>query len=136
MRDNTKGVFLMSTAFVRAFDRVKPDSGRIVNIASGAGRRGYPGQSVYCASKAGAISLTQSMAMELKGRRITVNAVCPGLVATARAAAALARGQVPERESRVGRPYDIARAVRFLADPDADHITGQSLNVDGGLILS
>ena len=137
LRVNTKGVFLVSSAFIRYYVAAGKTWGRIVNIASGAGRRGYPRQAAYCASKAGVISLTQTMALEVASLGITVNAVCPGLVETARSAAGTARGQaVLGPVGRIGEPEDVSRTVRFLADPSAGYITGQALNVDGGLILN
>lgn len=145
LRINTKGVFLMSSAVVRHL-LGRESSGRIINIASGAGKRGFPQRAAYCASKFAVIGLTQSMAQELASRGITVNAVCPGAMNTARQASRAARaasGDDADAEAappvapvnRLGEPLDVARAVAFLADPDADYITGQSINVDGGLIM-
>jgi NAD(P)-dependent dehydrogenase (short-subunit alcohol dehydrogenase family) len=141
LRVNLNGPFLMSSAVARhLLDRGAP--GRIVNIASLAGQRGYSQRAAYCASKAALISLTQTMALELAPHGITVNAVCPGPVATARHASRLARQQVEPTSGvaapvppvgRVAEPYEIARAVLFLADPEAGSITGECVNVDGGL---
>lgn len=136
MRINAKGVFLMSTAMVRHLvARAAP--GRIVNIASGAGKRGYPKRAAYCASKFAVIGLTQSMAEELGERGITVNAVCPGPIATARQASrqGQAVGAIRTPVQRLGTPQDVARAVLFLVEPTADYLTGQALNVDGGLLM-
>jgi NAD(P)-dependent dehydrogenase (short-subunit alcohol dehydrogenase family) len=146
IRINTKGVFLMSAAVVRhLLERGAP--GRVVNIASGAGRRGFPQRAAYCASKFGVLGLTQTMALELAPHGITVNAVCPGAMDTSRQSARSARSGAagpgaetaappPSPIARLGTPDDVARAVCFLADPAAGYITGQALNVDGGLIMS
>ena len=120
--------------------------GRIVNIASVAGKVGYPERAVYCASKFAVVGLTQAMAQELAPRGITVNAVCPGAVATDRNAATRHRAAstgdaagVNASSSPVGRigaPDDIARAVLYLVDPAASYVTGQSLIVDGGRYMN
>jgi len=122
--------------------------GRIVSISSISGRSGRPDQAAYAAAKAGVISLTRSAALALAPHGITVNAVCPGVVDTpltqklhedrARAAGitpaeSLARmlGRIPL--GRIETPEDVAAAVSFLCSPDASYITGQALNVDGGM---
>jgi NAD(P)-dependent dehydrogenase (short-subunit alcohol dehydrogenase family) len=143
LRVNTKGVFLMSSAVIRRLlDRGVP--GRVINIASGSGRRGYPQRAAYCASKFAVVGLTQTMAAELAPHRITVNAVCPGAMATARQThtkpapeeAPGADAPIPEIPvGRMGVPDDIARAVRFLAEPAADYITGECVNVNGGILM-
>jgi meso-butanediol dehydrogenase / (S,S)-butanediol dehydrogenase / diacetyl reductase len=121
--------------------------GKIVNLSSVSGRRGRPLQTHYAAAKAAIISLTQSAALALAPYRINVNAVCPGIVPTpmweqidrdrgqlfgARPGEAMAAfvQNVPLR--RMATPEDVAGAVAFLCSSDADYITGQSLNVDGG----
>jgi NAD(P)-dependent dehydrogenase (short-subunit alcohol dehydrogenase family) len=140
-RVNTKGAFLMSTAVVRhLIEREAP--GRIINIASSAGKRGLAQRAAYSASKFAVIGLTQAMAQELIPHGITVNAVCPGAIDTARGASRKAR---PANESlappstdfagRIGQPTDVARIVEFLADPDSGFVTGQSIVVDGGLVM-
>jgi NAD(P)-dependent dehydrogenase (short-subunit alcohol dehydrogenase family) len=145
MRVNAKGVFLMSGAVIRhLLDR--HSRGRIVNIASVAGKVGYPERAVYCASKFAVIGLTQAMAQELAPHGITVNAVCPGAVATDRNTAtrhraattvdAAAGNAASSPVGRVGEPDDIARAVLYLVDPAASYVTGQSLVVDGGRYMS
>jgi len=123
-------------------------TGRIVNISSGSGRGGRPDQAAYAAAKAGVISLTRTAALALAPHGINVNAICPGVVDTAltqkihidRAQAAgitpaesLAHmlGHVPL--GRIETPEDVAGAVSFLCSPDASYITGQALNVDGGM---
>jgi NAD(P)-dependent dehydrogenase (short-subunit alcohol dehydrogenase family) len=141
---NLKGVWIMSRAVVPAFKA--RGGGKIVNIASIAGRHGGPLHPHYAASKAGVISVTQSLALELGPRNINVNAVCPGLVRT---------DMWTKLEGMVGRegfvdeilatrcplrreqtPEDIGNAVGFLASSDARNITGQALNVDGGIELN
>jgi NAD(P)-dependent dehydrogenase (short-subunit alcohol dehydrogenase family) len=142
MRVNTKGVFLMSTVVVRhLLGRQRP--GRIVNIASAAGRAGAARRAPYCASKFAVVGLTQAMAKELAGHAITVNAVCPGLVDTDRqhvGEGSLGPGSTaegpPSPVGRPGTPLDVARAVLFLADPAASYITGECINVNGGALVS
>src|SRR3990170_69250 len=121
--------------------------GKIVNLSSISGRRGRPLAAHYAASKAAVISITQSAALALAPYNINVNAVCPGVVPTAmwqqidldrvrlfglRPGEAMASfvDSIPLR--RAGTPEDIAAAVAFFCSPDADYITGQTLNVDGG----
>jgi NAD(P)-dependent dehydrogenase (short-subunit alcohol dehydrogenase family) len=145
MRVNAKGVFLMSGAVIRHLLH-RGAAGRIVNIASVAGKVGYPERAVYCASKFAVVGLTQAMAQELAPRGITVNAVCPGAVATDRNAATQHRAAstgdaagVNASSSpvgRIGEPDDIARAVLYLVDPAASYVTGQSLVVDGGRYMN
>jgi NAD(P)-dependent dehydrogenase (short-subunit alcohol dehydrogenase family) len=145
LRVNTKGVFLMCAPVVRHF-LARGAQGRIINIASGAGKRASPKSAAYAASKFAVIGLTQSLAQELAPRGITVNAVCPGAVDTAREAARQGRHAAqagPDVKApsfvmpvgRIGTPDDIARTVVFLADPAASFITGQSISVDGGLMM-
>ena len=145
MRVNAKGVFLMSGAVIRHLLH-RGARGRIVNIASVAGKVGYPERAVYCASKFAVVGLTQAMAQELAPRGITVNAVCPGAVATDRNAAtrhraattgdAAADNASSSPVGRIGEPDDIARAVLYLVDPAASYVTGQSLVVDGGRYMN
>ena len=145
MRINAKGVFLMSAAVIRHL-LGRGAGGRIVNIASVAGKAGFPERAAYCASKFAVIGLTQAMAQELAPHGITVNAVCPGAVATDRNAAtrhraattgdAAAADAATSPVGRIGEPDDIARAVLYLADPAASYVTGQSLVVDGGRYMN
>ena len=145
IRVNTKGVFLMSSAVVRhLLDRGAP--GRIVNIGSGVARRGMPDRAAYSASKAAVANLTQSMATELGPRGIAVNTVNPGYIRTGRSTPGsweqlqdAGRGaglglRVPL--DRMGEPEDVARVVVFLASPASDYVTGQAINVDGGLMMN
>jgi 3-oxoacyl-[acyl-carrier protein] reductase len=132
---NLKGTFL----FIRAAARpmMKGRRGRIINMASVSGMTGNPGQANYSASKAGVIGLTRTVARELAGRNITVNAVAPGFIAT-EMTAALGEQIIEEVKKRIplgrlGEPGDVANAVLFLASDAAGFITGHVLTVDGGL---
>ncbi len=136
---NTKGTFLVTKAFLAHFRGRKV--GRIINIASIGGKRGGAGQSHYCASKAAVINFTQVLAMEVAADGLTVNAVCPGIIDTE-----MGRNNYRDEESlrkvkektalgRLGHPADVVGAVAFFASDDAAFITGQSLNVDGGIIF-
>lgn len=118
---------------------MKERAGRIINIASVVGQSGNPGQANYVASKAGIIGVTKTIAQEVGSRGITCNAIAPGFIATDMTAvlpedvknAMLAR--VPLK--RPGTPDDIAAAVNFLAGEDAAYITGQVINVNGGMYM-
>ncbi|SRR5579883_1885425 len=111
--------------------------GRIINISSVVGEAGNPGQANYVASKAGLIGLTKALAQEMASRNITVNAVAPGFVETDMTAVLPPElkekllASIPLK--RMGRPEDVAAAVRFLASDDAAYITGHVLDVNGGL---
>ncbi len=134
---NLKGTFNCIKAATRPL--IKARSGKIVNIASVVGVMGNAGQANYSASKAGVIGLTKSAAKELASRNIQVNAVAPGYIETEMT------GKLSDqaREEflshiplhRPGVSEDVARAVRFLASKDADYITGQVLNIDGGMVM-
>ena len=113
--------------------------GRIVNISSINGQVGAPGQANYAASKAGLIGLTLSVAREVASRNITVNAVAPGYIETemtATLAPAVREAMVKMAPlGRAGTDADVAKAVRFLASDEAAYITGQVLNVNGGMLM-
>ena len=134
---NLRGTFLCMKAVARQM--VKQRYGRIVNLSSVVGLRGNAGQVNYAASKAGVIGMTKSLAKELAGRNITVNAVAPGFIDTDMTAALsetaknAALGSIPM--GRMGTPENVAKAVAFLADEDAGYITGQVLAVDGGMSM-
>jgi 3-oxoacyl-[acyl-carrier protein] reductase len=136
---NAKGTFLVTKALLGHFRGRK--AGRVVNIASIGGKRGGPGQSHYCASKAAVINFTQVLAMEVARDGITVNAVCPGIIDTDmgrnnyRDAESLRQVKEKTAMGRLGYPADVVGAVAFFASDDAAFITGQSLNVDGGIIF-
>jgi 3-oxoacyl-[acyl-carrier protein] reductase len=134
---NLKGAFNFIQGVMRPM--VKQRSGRIINIASVAGLTGNAGQANYSASKAGLIGLTKTLARELASRTITVNAVAPGFITTdmtgvlPEAVKTAVLNQIPL--GRFGDPGDIAAAVAFLAGPEAKYITGQTLTVDGGMVM-
>ncbi|WP_338430134.1 3-oxoacyl-[acyl-carrier-protein] reductase [Synechococcus elongatus] len=133
---NLGGVFLCSRAAAKIM--LKQRSGRIVNIASVVGEMGNPGQANYSAAKAGVIGLTKTVAKELASRGITVNAVAPGFIATdmtSELAAEKLLEVIPL--GRYGEATEVAGVVRFLAaDPAAAYITGQVINIDGGLVMA
>lgn len=134
---NLRGTFLCMKAAARQM--VRQRYGRIVNLSSVVGLRGNAGQVNYAASKAGVIGMTKSLAKELAGRNITVNAVAPGFIDTDMTAAltdearSAALGAIPM--GCMGAPEDVARAVAFLASDSAGYITGQVLAVDGGMSM-
>ncbi|HJT34252.1 MAG TPA: 3-oxoacyl-[acyl-carrier-protein] reductase [Pirellulales bacterium] len=132
---NLRGAFLFTRAATRPMMQAR--YGRIINIASVSGLMGNPGQANYSASKAGLIGMTRTVARELAGRKVTVNAIAPGFIESDMTAALgeSILGEVKTRipAKRLGRPDEIAAAVLFLASPDSAYITGQVLTVDGGL---
>lgn len=135
---NLKGVFLTIKAVTRSMIRQR--AGKIINVASIVGVSGNPGQANYVAAKAGVIGLTKTTALELAQRNVQVNAVAPGFITTDMTDA-LSEGQKKAILDRIplakfGQPEDVAKVVRFLASEDANYMTGQTLHVDGGMIMS
>jgi 3-oxoacyl-[acyl-carrier protein] reductase len=135
LRTHLRGTFLVSKAAARKMLRRR--SGSIVNISSVVGRRGNAGQANYAAAKAGIIGLTKSLARELGGRNIRVNAIAPGYIDTPMTQALPddAKKAIVDNTplKAIGRPADVANAVVFLVSPQAQFITGCVLPVDGGL---
>jgi 3-oxoacyl-[acyl-carrier protein] reductase len=138
LRVNLDGVFHCTKTFSR--DMLRARWGRIINISSVVGLMGNAGQANYAASKAGILGFTRSVARELAGRNVTVNAVVPGYIETdmtgelppGRKEALL--GAVPM--GRMGTPEDVARLVVFLSGEDSGYITGQAIQVDGGMVMA
>ncbi len=134
---NLTGAFLAIQQVLPAMMRER--WGRIINISSVVGEMGNPGQANYVASKAGLIGLTKAIAQEMGSRNITVNAVAPGFIETdmtGKLSAELKEnmlGHIPLK--RIGKPEDVAAAVRFLASEEASYITGHVLDVNGGLYM-
>ena len=132
---NLRSVFLFTRAATQVMMRKR--SGRIINISSVSGIMGNPGQANYSASKAGIIGLTQTVARELASRKVTVNAICPGFIATemTEAMGSVVQDEVKKRvpAKRLGQSEEIADAVLYLASDSAAYLTGQILTIDGGL---
>jgi len=134
---NLTSVYRLSKAVIRSM--MKSKKGRIINIASVVGLTGNPGQTNYSATKAGMLGFTKSLAREIGSRNITVNCVAPGFIDTD-----MTR-ELPEEQrealikqiplNRLGDPADIAAAVAFLASPAAAYITGETINVNGGMYM-
>jgi len=137
IQTNLTSIFKMSKAVVRPM--MKARSGRIINIASVVGLTGNPGQTNYSAAKAGILGFSKSLAREIGSRNITVNTVAPGFIDTdmTRELPAEQRdtliSQIPL--NKLGDPQDIANAVAFLASPEASYITGETINVNGGMYM-
>ena len=137
LQTNLSGAFFCIQQVISPM--MKERWGRIINIASVVGQSGNPGQANYVASKAGLLGLTKSLAQELASRNITVNAVAPGFIETdmtnvlkdeqkARITQAIPMG-------RIGRAEEVAAAVRFLASDEASYITGNVIDVNGGMYM-
>ena len=137
MHTNLRGIFNCTKAVAKSM--MKQRYGRIVSMTSVVGVMGNAGQANYAAAKAGVIGFTKSMAKELASRNITVNAVAPGYISTdmtsnlPEQARQELQSQIPLQ--RLGTPEDVAAAVLFLVSPGADYITGQTLHVDGGMVM-
>lgn len=148
---NTKGVFLCAQEAIRRL-RKHGRGGRIINTASGQARDGFIYTPHYAASKMGVVGITQSLAKEVAVEKITVNAFCPGIIETdmwayndqawGKLLGNYAPGELMREwvegipMKRAGSGEDVAGLVTFLASDDAAYITGQTINVDGGLIMS
>lgn len=148
---NTKGVFLCCQEAIR-YMRKSGNGGKLINTASGQARDGFIFTPHYAASKFGVMGLTQSLAKEVAMDAITVNAICPGIIATemwdyndrvwGNMLGEYAPGELMAEwvqnipMKRAGEGRDVAGLVSFLASEDASYITGQTINVDGGLIMS
>ncbi|MDD6395821.1 MAG: 3-oxoacyl-[acyl-carrier-protein] reductase [Acutalibacteraceae bacterium] len=134
---NLKGAFLCMKAASKLM--MKQRSGRIINMSSVVGVRGNAGQVNYAASKAGIIGMTKSLAKELAGRNVTVNAIAPGFIDTDMTAVLSDKvkeailGDIPMK--KLGKPEDIAKTAAFFAQDEAGYITGQVICVDGGMAM-
>ncbi|MES2214466.1 MAG: 3-oxoacyl-ACP reductase FabG [Pseudomonadota bacterium] len=118
---------------------IKARYGRIINVSSIVGVMGNPGQSNYCASKAGIIGMSKSLAMEVATRGVTINCIAPGFIASnmtdvlSDAQKEVISQKIPMKQ--IGKPEDIASAIAFLASDQASYITGQTLHVNGGMLM-
>jgi len=136
IKTNLKSVFNMSSAIQRLF--IKQRKGSIINIGSIVGLKGNPGQSNYAASKAGIIGFTKSLALELGSRNIRANVIAPGFIETEMTENLSEniienwKNNIPLK--RIGKPEDVANACIFLASDLSDYITGQVIQVDGGML--
>ena len=136
LRTNLDGTFYMTQNLLPSLC----EGGRIVMMASVAGLHGVYGKANYCASKAGLLGLTRSLALEVASRSITVNAVCPGVIDTDMVSAIPEKYRAKLIENtplhRLGNPEEVASLVQFLVSKEAGYITGQAITIDGGLTVS
>jgi 3-oxoacyl-[acyl-carrier protein] reductase len=136
---NLTSTFMLMRAAARAMMRAKTGYGRIINISSVSGIIGNPGQGNYAASKAGMIGMSKSLAREVASRGITVNCIAPGFISTAMTDAlnekqmAAIKDAIPAQ--KFGVPRDVAAAAVYLASLEAAYMTGQTLHVNGGLVM-
>ena len=137
MNTNLKGIFMCTKAISRVM--MKQKYGKIINMTSVVGLTGNAGQSNYAAAKAGVIGFTKSMAKELASRGITVNAIAPGFINTDMTS--VLSNQIKDELitkiplGRLGSTEDVAAAVLFLVSDSANYVTGQTLNIDGGMVM-
>ena len=135
---NLTGVYRMCKQVMRSM--LKSKWGRIINITSVVAFSGNPGQSNYAAAKSGVVGFSKSLAQEIASRNITVNTVAPGFIETDMTAK-LTDEQISELFHKIpmqkmGKPQDVAAAVRFLASDDAAYITGETIHVNGGMLMN
>jgi NAD(P)-dependent dehydrogenase (short-subunit alcohol dehydrogenase family) len=142
---NLKSVFLCSKLAAKQFIK-QGGGGRIISVASQAGKTGYPLLTPYCASKAGIVLFTQAFAKEVGAHKINVNCVCPGTIDTPLLRGAGMNLNITDEQflegikralpsiplGRIGYPEDVAKVITFLASDDADYMTGQAINISGG----
>ncbi len=136
---NLTSTFMLMRAAARHMMRSKTGFGRIINISSVSGIIGNPGQGNYAASKAGMIGMTKSLAREVASRGITANCIAPGFIATPMTDALNEKQTAAIKEAipaqAFGTPDDIASAAVYLASPEARYMTGQTLHVNGGMVM-
>ena len=136
---NLTSTFMLMRAATRAMMRGKTGYGRIINISSVSGIIGNPGQANYAASKAGMIGMTKSLAREVASRGITANCIAPGFISTPMTEALSEKQTAAIKEAipsqKFGTPDDIASAAVYLASVEAGYVTGQTLHVNGGMIM-
>jgi 3-oxoacyl-[acyl-carrier protein] reductase len=136
---NLTSTFMLMRAAARGMVRAKTGYGRIINISSVSGILGNPGQGNYAASKAGMIGMSKSLAREVASRGITVNCIAPGFISTPMTDALNEKQVATIREAipaqKFGTPDDIAAATVYLASPEAGYMTGQTLHVNGGMVM-
>ena len=136
---NLTSTFMLMRAAARAMMRAKTGYGRIVNISSVSGIVGNPGQGNYAAAKAGMIGMSKSLAREVASRGITVNCIAPGFISTPMTDALNEKQVATIKEAipaqKFGTPTDVAVACVYLASPEGGYVTGQTLHVNGGMVM-